>query len=331
MTSPPSAVARALTIGTLTLDNPFILAPMAGITDAPFRALCQHFGAGLTVSEMISANPELSSDRKTRLRTQATGRSRIHAIQILGNDPEQMAEAAKRQADQGAQLIDINMGCPAKKVCKKAAGSALMQDEILVGQILERVTRAVEVPVTLKIRTGWNLEHRNALTIGRIAEQAGIQALTIHGRSRACGFSGSAEYRTIRDVKQELRIPVIANGDITTPEKALEVLQWTGADAVMIGRGALGAPWLFSALNHALNRRPPPEPPAGPALLDLMRHHLDALYHHYGSSQGLRIARKHIGWYLARQPVDPEVAKRFNQQTSPEGQWLVLCEGLESE
>jgi tRNA-dihydrouridine synthase B len=329
---PPLKVgAKTLSIGALTLDNPFILAPMAGITDAPFRALCQHFGAGLTVSEMISANPDLSFDRKTRLRTLSTGRSQIHAIQILGNDPAQMAEAAKRQADQGAQLIDINMGCPAKKVCKKAAGSALMQDESLVGQILEHVSRAVEVPVTLKIRTGWNLENRNALRIGQIAEQSGIKALTIHGRSRACGFSGSAEYRTIQEVKQALGIPVIANGDITTPEKALEVLQSTGADAVMIGRGALGAPWLFSALNHALNSRPPPEPPKGPALLELMRHHLEALYHHYGWSQGLRVARKHIGWYLDRQSVNPEVVRRFHQQTSTEGQWSVLCEGLESE
>ena len=235
---PPTA--KPMQIGPHTLENQFILAPMAGITDRPFRSLCRRYGAALAVSEMVSANPALRHDRKTLLRTDHLGETGLRSVQILGNDPHDMAEAARVNADRGAQIIDINMGCPAKKVCSKAAGSALMRDEALVSNILASVVRAVDVPVTLKIRTGWDLENRNAVSIAKIAADTGIQALTVHGRSRACGFSGDAEYRTIRHVKRSVRIPVIANGDIDSPAKALAVLEQTGADAVMVGLALRG-------------------------------------------------------------------------------------------
>ncbi len=311
-------------IGPYTLENRFILAPMAGVTDRPYRNLCRRYGAALAVSEMVSANPELQDDRKTLMRTDQTGETGIRSVQILGNVPKEMALAAKINADRGAHIIDINMGCPAKKVCKKAAGSALLRDEPLVRQILEAVVLAVDLPVTLKIRTGWDPENRNALTIARIAESAGIKALTIHGRTRACGFSGSAEYRTIAAVKAEVSIPVIANGDIDSPLKALAVLEATGADAVMIGRAALGQPWLFKALLATTNPRAEPFRPNLVEVRDVVLEHLDHLHSFYGAHQGVRIARKHIGWYFDHLPSTMDFKKIFNAQESTAGQYQAL-------
>lgn len=270
---------------------------MAGVTDLPFRKRCLAMGAGMAVSEMISANPELAESRKSQLRRSHDGDSEPRSVQILGADPSEMAEAARRNVDEGAQIIDINMGCPAKKVCKVAAGSALMRDERLVGQILDAVVKAVNVPVTLKMRTGWSPEHKNAVVIAGIAESSGISALTIHGRSRRCGFSGTAEYTTIADVKAKVRLPIIANGDIDSSEKALLVLESTHADALMIGRAALGAPWLFREILACMRGEAPIAPPQGEALLQLVRSHVSDLHDFYGEHQGLRVARKHIGWY----------------------------------
>ena len=315
-----------LRIGPLTLSNPFILAPMAGVTDRPFRNLCRSFGAAMAVSEMVSANPLLKNDRKTLLRTDHGGEIGIRAVQILGNEPKDMAEAARLNVARGADLIDINMGCPAKKVCRKAAGSALLKDEDLVQRILEAVVCSVEVPVTLKIRTGWDPENRNAVRIGQIAQDAGIQALTIHGRTRSCGFSGSAEYRTIAEVKRSIRIPVIANGDISCPDKALQVLAETGADAVMVGRAALGQPWLFTSMNRHHEGAPLLLRPELPELEQLIMEHLDALHGFYGEHQGIRIARKHIGWYFDHLEGTLEARSAFNQQPSAEGQMRLIRE-----
>ena len=284
-------------IGDFPLDGRLILAPMAGVTDRPFRRLCRRFGAALAVSEMVSAKPELQGGRKTLLRCDHTNEPEPRSIQILGADPKDMAEAAKLNVGRGAQIIDINMGCPAKKVCKVAAGSALLRDEILVGQILEAVVQAVEVPVTLKIRTGWDLSNRNAMNIAKIAENCGIQALAVHGRTRACGFAGLAEYSTIAKVKAAVKIPVIANGDIDSPEKARFVLEQTGADALMIGRAALGRPWLFAQIREGLETGRNRPAPGLKEMLSLLTEHLTELYAFYGDYAGVRIARKHIGWY----------------------------------
>jgi tRNA-dihydrouridine synthase B len=270
---------------------------MAGVTDRPFRLLCRRYGAALAVSEMVSAKPELQGARKTLLRCDHRGEPEPRAIQIVGADPKSMAEAARLNAGRGAQIIDINMGCPAKKVCNVAAGSALLRDETLVGRILEAVVRAVDVPVTLKIRTGWDLGQRNAVAVAKIAESSGVQALAVHGRSRACGFSGQAEYTTIAEVKAAVRIPVIANGDIDSPEKARRVLEQTGADALMIGRAALGRPWLFAQIQAGLEHQPARAEPGAKELQDLLAEHLAGLHAFYGEYAGLRIARKHIGWY----------------------------------
>ena len=314
-------------IGPYRLSNRLILAPMAGVTDRPFRRLCRRYGAALAVSEMISANPALRDGRKTLLRTDHTGEPEPHSVQILGNDPQQMAEAARVSAGRGAQIIDINMGCPAKKVCNKAAGSALLQDEALVGRILEAVVEAVDVPVTLKIRTGWKPERRNAAAIAAIAENAGIRAIAVHGRTRACGFSGLAEYRTIRDVKQAVAIPVIANGDIDSPEKAAAVLAETGADAVMIGRAALGRPWLFRAMaGHLANGRAADAPGAG-EIHAVIQEHLHELYVFHGEPRGVRIARKHVAWYLEHLPCPADFVSMFNAQDSASRQ-LALIDSL---
>lgn len=283
----------------------------------------------MAVAEMVSANPRLIHGRKTLLRTDHQGETGLRAIQILGNDPEEMALAAKLNADRGAHLIDINMGCPAKKVLKKAAGSALMRDEVLVRRILEKVVHSVDIPVTLKMRTGWDLENRNAVTIARMAEDIGIRALTIHGRTRACGFSGSAEYLTIREVKHAVRIPVIANGDITTPEKARSVLEQTGADAVMIGRAALGRPWFFQELTASLT----PES-AAPALSAAEKRrtvleHVIAIHGFYGENEGVRIARKHVGWYVDQIPAGSDFKSLFNQQVTAEHQIALIHDALE--
>lgn len=312
-------------IGPHRLANRLILAPMAGITDRPFRRLCRRYGAALAVSEMISANPELRHDRKTQRRADHRGESGPRAVQILGNDPDHMAEAARINADGGADIIDINLGCPAKKVCNKAAGSALLRDETLVGRILEAVVRAVDLPVTVKIRTGWSPDQRNAEAIARIAENAGVKAIAVHGRTRACGFSGHAEYRTIRAVKAAVTIPVIANGDIDSPEKAATVLAETGADAVMLGRAVLGRPWLFDAVARHLEGRPATATPPGTEIRDLILEHLNELYSFYGEYLGTRIARKHVRWYLEHRPCPPDFARTFNLQDTSAGQLALIA------
>ena len=284
-------------IGPHILKNNLIVAPMAGVTDRPFRQLCKSMGAGMAVSEMVSSNSLLWGSEKTRRRADHAGEVDPISVQIAGADPAMMAEAARYNVAQGAQIIDINMGCPAKKICNVMAGSALLQDEQLVGKILDAVVSAVDVPVTLKIRTGWDTRHRNALTVARIAESAGIKALAIHGRTRACAYTGIAEYDTIAAVKAAVKIPVIANGDITTPEKVRRVLEYTGADAVMIGRAAQGRPWIFREISHYLatgKHLPLPE------VIEIHRvliNHLYDLYDFYGEYSGVRIARKHISWY----------------------------------
>jgi tRNA-dihydrouridine synthase B len=291
------ASASSVKIGPYTLPNNLILAPMAGVTDRPFRQLCRNLGAGLTVSEMVSANALLWGSRKTRHRIDHAGEATPIAVQIAGADPVQMAVAARFNVEQGAQIIDINMGCPAKKVCNAMAGSALLQDEVLVGRILEAVVNAVDVPVTLKIRTGRDPGNRNGMTVARIAEQAGIQALTVHGRTRACAFRGNAEHDTTRAIKAAVNLPVIANGDIDSAETAQAVLQYTTADAVMIGRAAQGRPWLFRDIAHYLEtgrHLPDPEPQE---ICRILTGHLENLYDFYGEYTGVRVARKHIAWY----------------------------------
>ncbi len=284
-------------IGPYQLRNRLLLAPMAGVTDRPFRQLCKKLGAGMAVSEMVSSNSLLWGSAKTLRRANHDGETEPKSVQILGADPVQMALAARYNVDLGAQIIDINMGCPAKKVCNVAAGSALLQDETLVGRILETVVRSVDVPVTLKIRTGWDTAHRNGASVARIAESAGIQALAVHGRTRACAYRGAAEYDTIKAIKQAVTIPVIANGDITSPEKAQQVLAYTGADAVMIGRAAQGRPWIFREIEHFLaSGRHLPEPPVT-EVRDILLGHLENLYAFYGEYTGVRMARKHISWY----------------------------------
>jgi tRNA-dihydrouridine synthase B len=270
---------------------------MAGVTDRPFRQLCRNQGAGLAVSEMVSSNALLWGSRKTRRRIDHAGEAAPVSVQIAGADPVQMAAAARFNVEQGAQIIDINMGCPAKKVCNVMAGSALLRDESLVGRILEAVVNAVDVPVTLKIRTGWDPDNRNGLAIARIAEQAGIQALTVHGRTRACAFRGRAEHATTRSIKAAVSIPVIANGDIDSAETAQAVLQYTAADAVMIGRAAQGRPWLFRDINHYLETGSHLPDPGSREICRILIGHLENLYHFYGEYTGVRVARKHIAWY----------------------------------
>ena len=284
-------------IGPYKLKSPFLLAPMAGISDAPFRRLCRRFGAGLTTSEMTTADISLWNTPKSSRRLDIDMDAEPVSVQIAGSDPQQMALAARAVVDRGAQIVDINMGCPVKKVCSKLAGSALLQDEKRVAQILEHVVDAVDVPVTLKIRTGWDTEHRNGIAIGQIAEQSGIQALAVHGRTRACRFKGVAEYETIARIKNAISIPVIANGDITTPEKSLEVLKLSAADGLMIGRGAQGRPWIFRELNHFLQTGESIAPLEKNNVRDIMLDHLNDLYRFYGETTGVRVARKHLSWY----------------------------------
>ena len=284
-------------IGPYILKNNLVVAPMAGVTDRPFRQLCKKMGAGMAVSEMVSCNSLLWGSEKTKRRANHEGEVDPISVQIAGADPAMMAEAASYNVAQGAQMIDINMGCPAKKICNTMAGSALLQNEKLVGRILDSVVGAVDVPVTLKIRTGWDRDHKNALVIARLAENAGIQALAIHGRTRACAYNGKAEYDTIAAVKDHVRIPIIANGDIRTPEEAKRVLEYTAADAVMIGRAAQGRPWIFREISHYLstgNHLPLPEVNE---IHHVLVNHLYDLYDFYGEYSGVRIARKHISWY----------------------------------
>ena len=299
-------------IGPYTLPNPLIVAPMAGVTDRPFRLLCRQLGAGLAVSEMVIADSKLWHTRKSRTRMDHRGEPGPVAVQIAGGDPEMLASAARQNAGFGAQIIDINMGCPAKKVCNKAAGSALMKDEALVREILEAVVQAVDVPVTLKMRTGWDREHRNAPAIARMAEDIGIQALAIHGRTRTDKYNGDAEYDTIAEVKSTVSIPVFANGDITSPEKARQVLQHTGADGLLIGRAAQGNPWIFREILHYLETGRLLPPPALSEVEQVLTGHLEALHDFYGETMGVRIARKHVGWYLQSHDESKQFRNCFN-------------------
>ena len=286
-----------LQIGPYTLSSPFVLAPMAGVTDAPFRRICRRFGAGMTTSEMTTADTSLWQTPKSRHRLDLDLDAEPVAVQIAGSEPEQLAVAARACVARGAQIIDINMGCPAKKVLKKAAGSALLRNERLVADILGTVVGAVDVPVTLKYRTGWDREHRNAVQIGKIAENAGVQSLAIHGRTRADRYKGDAEYETIARVKENVSITVLANGDITTVKKSLEVLRLTNADGLMIGRGAQGRPWIFRELGAALDSAAENTQLEKNELRDIMLGHLDELHRFYGETIGVRVARKHLTWY----------------------------------
>ena len=291
-----------LSIGPYTLPNNLILAPMAGVTDRPFRLLCRRLGAGLAVSEMVAANPDTWHTAKSRRRRDHVGESEPRVIQIAGGDPEIMTLGARFNVEHGAQIIDINMGCPAKKVCKKAAGSALLSDEKLVADILKATVDAVDVPVTLKIRTGPHREWRNGVTIARIAEDAGIASLAVHGRTRSEAYKGMAEYDTIAEIKAAVSMPVIANGDIDSPQKAREVLDYTGVDGLMIGRAAQGRPWIFREIEHYLTTGEllPDLPMA--AVGEILLDHLDGLHEFYGPQLGVRVARKHLGWYLKDRP-----------------------------
>jgi tRNA-dihydrouridine synthase B len=289
--------APELKIGPYSLPNRLFLAPMAGVTDRPFRQLCRRLGAGMAVSEMITANKALWASKKSLLRANHEGEPEPRSVQIAGADPQMMAEAARHNVDEGAHIIDINMGCPAKKVCNVMAGSALLQNEKLVADIVESVVNAVNVPVTLKIRTGWDRDNRNGVNIARIAEDAGIQALAVHGRTRADAYKGEAEYDTIAEIKSRIHIPVIANGDINSPQKALEVLNKTGADGLMIGRGAQGNPWIFRQILHFLDCGELLADPEVTEIKQVLIEHLQNLYDFYGDFTGVRMARKHIAWY----------------------------------
>jgi tRNA-dihydrouridine synthase B len=296
-----------LQIGHISLRNNLIVAPMAGVTDRPFRQLCKRLGAGMAVSEMVASDCRLWATEKSLRRGDHTGEVEPIVVQIAGAAPAMMADAARYNVDKGAHIIDINMGCPAKKVCKVDAGSALLKDELLVARILEAVVAAVAVPVTLKIRTGWDRDNRNALTIARIAEASGIQSLAVHGRTRSDLYEGAAEYDTIRAVKQSVKIPVIANGDIDSPQKAAFALAYTGCDAVMIGRAAQGRPWIFREIAHYLETGVHMAPPSWAEIHAIASRHLQELHQFYGDYKGVRIARKHIGWYLADLPGGAEI------------------------
>jgi tRNA-dihydrouridine synthase B len=285
---------------------------MAGVTDRPFRQLCKQLGAGYAVSEMAASNPRLWASEKSARRTDHAGEMEPKAVQIAGADPQDLADCARFNVERGAQIIDINMGCPVKKVCNSWCGSALLQNEALVERILNTVVAAVDVPVTLKFRTGWDRENKNALRIAALAEQAGIQMLTLHGRTRADGYSGEAEYDTIAAVKAAVKVPVVANGDITTPEKAKLVLEYTGADAIMIGRAAQGRPWICREVDHYLKTGTHLPAPYVAEVRALMHEHLEAHYAFYGEYLGVRTARKHIGWYVRELEGGEEFRRRMN-------------------
>ena len=307
-------------IGPYDIAPNVVLAPMAGVTDKPFRQLCKRLGAGLAASEMTISDPRFWNTRKSLHRMDHAGEPAPISVQIAGTEPRQLAEAARYNVDHGAQIIDINMGCPAKKVCNAWAGSALMRDEALVARILEAVVAAVEVPVTLKIRTGWDCDHRNGPAIARIAEQSGIAALAVHGRTRDQHYTGLAEYDTIAAIKAALSIPVIANGDIDSPRKAAAVLRHTGCDAVMVGRAAQGNPWIFGQIAHYLATGEELPPPSLVFVRDTLLGHLRELHAFYGQPQGVRIARKHLGWYAKDHPESAAFRAVVNRAETPEEQ-----------
>jgi len=311
-------------IGPYQLRNNIVLAPMAGVTDRPFRQLCKRLGAALAPSEMVASNSLLWGSEKTLRRADHRGEDEPRSVQIVGSDPAMMAEAARFNADRGAQIIDINMGCPAKKVCNVMAGSALMQNELLVREILAAVVSAVEVPVTLKIRTGWNRDNRNGPAIARIAEDCGIQALAVHGRTRADLFTGEAEYETIAAIKAAVAIPVIANGDIDSPQKAAAVLRHTGADGVMVGRAAQGNPWIFRQIEHFLVTGVELARPALAEVRDTLLEHLDNLYRFYGTHTGVRVARKHISWYSKGLVGGAAFRHAINRVETPDSQQTMV-------
>jgi len=313
-------------IGPYKLKNNLFLAPMAGVTDRPFRSLCRRLGAGMAASEMVSSNSLLWGSKKTLRRADHTGEDEPRAVQIVGSDPAMMAQAARYNVDNGAQIIDINMGCPAKKICNVYAGSALMQNEKLVADILDAVVKSVDVPVTLKIRTGWDRANRNGPAIARVAEASGIQALAVHGRTRADAFQGEAEYDTIAAIKAAVTIPVIANGDISTPEKAALVLARTGADGLMIGRAAQGNPWIFREIGHYLATGEKLAPPPVTEVRDTLLDHLETLYAFYGEYSGVRMARKHISWYSKGLRDGAAFRHRVNQVETREAQLAMVRE-----
>lgn len=315
-------------IGSHQIGGPAVLAPMAGVTDRPFRILCRSLGAALTVSEMVTSDTRLWGTAKSRLRRDHDGEPGPRVVQIAGSDPRTMAEAARMNADLGAQIIDINMGCPSKKVCRVDAGSALLADEERVARILEAVTSAIPVPVTLKIRTGLDPDHRNGVRIARIAEASGVSSLAVHGRTRACAFSGSAEYGTIREIKRTVRIPVIANGDIDSPKAARRVLDFTGADAIMIGRAAQGRPWVFREIETYLATGSLRKKPALGETLAIMLSHLEALYDFYGEATGVRVARKHIKWFLASLPNAGSLWRAVSGVENSAAQYAALAGGF---
>lgn len=306
-------------IGPYRIQEQTVLAPMAGVTDQPFRKLCKKLGAGLVVSEMVTSDTRLWKTNKSKWRLNHQGEAEPISVQIAGGDADMLAHAAKTNVSIGAQIIDINMGCPAKKVCNKAAGSALMKDEALVADILTSVTQAVDVPVTLKIRTGWDHDNRNATVIARMAEDAGIALLSVHGRTRADAYRGDAEYETIARVKEAVSIPVLANGDIDSGLRAAEVLRQTGADGVMIGRAAQGNPWIFREINHYLKTGENLNRPLLSEVRSTLIGHIKALHQFYGDYMGVRIARKHLGWYFTAQGVSKDAFRHIHQlQGGPE-------------
>ena len=317
-------------IGPYTLPNRLILAPMAGVTDRPFRQLCRRLGAGLVVSEMVTSDVRLWNSRKSSLRLLHAGDPEPRSVQIAGGDPQMMADAARKNVELGAQIIDINMGCPAKKVCNKAAGSALLRDEPLVREILDAVVAAVDVPVTLKIRTGWDRQNKNGITVAKIAEDAGIAALSVHGRTRADLYTGEAEYDTIAAIKQAISIPVFANGDIDSPQKAKAVLDATGADALLIGRAAQGRPWIFREIGHFLATGEHLAPPLVAEVRRLLLDHLQDHYSLYGELTGVRSARKHIAWYLRALPGGEAFRQHINTIEDCTTQWQAVADHLDA-
>jgi tRNA-dihydrouridine synthase B len=321
-----TTIPRTVKIGPYSLPSNVLLAPMAGVTDRPFRILCRRFGAGLAASEMLSADVRLWDTPKSRRRMDHTGEPSPRVVQIAGFDPAMMADAARRNVDAGAQIIDINMGCPAKKVCNRSAGSALLQDEGLVARILHSVVRAVEVPVTLKTRTGWDPDHKNGVSVARIAEDNGIQALAIHGRTRSDLYQGNAEHETVAAIKATIKIPVFANGDVDSPQRAKAVLEATGCDGIMIGRAAQGRPWIFDEVNFFLSTGESREDLPLENVRDIMRAHLEDLYAFYGDETGVRVARKHLSWYFRQHPGQDALRNRLVRIETPQEQLSTLLE-----